>query len=186
MNFGRACNQADFDQRHVQWIKRLEEMSDGQDIRGLEIAGMIRMLTRFFDLAVRQSSSSSELSGPRLGILLRLMAEEDSGNTAGINPTHLSHMQNVRKNTISSLISGLEEQGLVERSVDPSDKRGCRLRITHAGRELVKSTAPERFEFMNQAVSSLTSEEKDQLLVLLQKLHASLVRQVHIPHEDDF
>ncbi len=184
MNFGRACNQADFDRRHLQWIKSLEEMSDGQDIRGLEIAGMIRMLTRFFDLAVRQSPS--ELSEPRLGILLRLMAEEDSGNTAGINPTHLSHMQNVKKNTISALISGLEEQGLLERSVDPADKRGCRLRITRAGRELVKSTAPERFEFMNQAVSALTSEEKDQLLVLLDKLRTSLVRQIHVPHEDDF
>lgn len=185
MNCNCPRNQADFDLRHEQWIKNLEESSSGSDIRGIEIAGTIRMITRFFDLAVRQSSAYSELSGPRLGILLRLMAEEDSGNAAGINPTHLSHMQNVKKNTISALISGLEEQGLVVRSVDPSDKRGCLIRITRTGRALVKSTAPGRFEFMNQAVSSLTSEEKDQLLVLLEKLRSSLVRQVHIPHEDD-
>lgn len=180
MNCSRPCSQADIDQRHSQWIMSMEEMSNGSDIRGIEIAGTIRMLTRFFDLAVRQSTAYSELSGPRLGILLRLMVED-----AGINPTHLSHMQNVKKNTISALISGLEEQGLVERSVDPVDKRGYIIRITPSGRELVKSTAPGRFEFMNHAVASLTSEEKDHLLVLLNKLHVSLAHQIHIPNEDN-
>ena len=184
MKCDHPCAGPDFDPKSS-WIAHLTEMSSGVDIRGIEIAGMIRMLTRFFDIAVRQSSEFGEPSGPRLDLLLRLMAEEDKGNASGINPTHLSHLRQVKKNTISALISGLEEQGLVERSVDPDDKRGCLIRVTPAGRELVKATAPQRFQFMNHAVSSLSSEEQDQMLVLLGKLQTSLIQQIHIPHEDN-
>jgi DNA-binding MarR family transcriptional regulator len=171
----------DPDKMHRQWVQHLHEMSGGMDTRGLEIAQSIRMIARFLDLAVNQSLAFGELSGPRLGILLRLMGEEDHGNYAGINPTLLSRYQDVKKNTITSLLKGLEDRGLIERSTDPEDRRGFLIRITPAGRELVRSTAPARFEFMNQITSSLTDEERDQLLILLGKLRMTLVQRGHNP-----
>ncbi len=172
---------SDPEKMHREWVQHLKEMSGGTDTRGLEIAHSIRMIARFLDLAVIQSPAFGELSGPRLGILLRLMGEEDHGNYAGINPTRLSRYQDVRKNTITSLLKGLEDRGLIERSTDPDDRRGFLIRITPAGRELVRSTAPARFEFMNQITSSLTDEERDQFLVLLGKLRTSLMQRGHHP-----
>ena len=154
--------------------RQLKSMAAGEDIRGMEIAHSIRVLSRLFDLAVNRSPEFGELSGPRLGILLRLLMEEERGNTAGINPTRLSHFQDVKKNTITSLLRGLEESGLIERTPDPADRRAALVRISPAGRELVRSSAPARFAFMNRVTSSLGDRERDQLLVLLEKLRASM------------
>ncbi len=152
---------------------QLNSMAAGEDIRGMEIAHDIRVLSRLYDLAISRSPEFGELSGPRLGILLRLLMEEEHGNTEGVNPTRLSHFQDVKKNTITALLKGLEESGLIERAPDPSDRRAALVRISPAGRELVRSTAPARFAFMNRVAAGLDKSECDQLLVLLDKLRAS-------------
>jgi DNA-binding MarR family transcriptional regulator len=80
----------------------------------------------------------------------------------------------VKKNTITSLLKGLEESGLIERAPDPADRRAALVRISPAGRELVRSTAPARFAFLNRAAAGLDAGERRQLLELLNKLRASL------------
>lgn len=184
MNVPNRCSGTHFEQKHEQWLQHLREMSGGQDTRGIAITSSIRMLGRFIDTAVNQATDFGELSGPRLSILLRLMGEEAHGNQSGINPTQLSHYQDVRKNTITSLLKGLEEHGLIERSSDPQDRRGFLIRITPAGRDLVNSTAPARFEFMNQIVSDLSSDERDQLIHLLTKLRNTLMQRIHNPLDE--
>jgi DNA-binding MarR family transcriptional regulator len=104
-----------------------------------------------------------------------LMVEQDAGNLQGLNPTRLSHYQNVKKNTISSLLRGLEEQGLVERTLDPEDKRGFFIRITPAGRKLLVDTIPSRLQGINQMTSGLTLAEKQQMIGLLDKLRRSVM-----------
>lgn len=153
---------------------QLKAMAGGEDIRGMQIAHDIRVLSRLYDLAINRSTEFGELSGPRLGILLRLMMEEERGNPAGVNPTRLSRFQDVKKNTMTSLIRGLEESGLIERAPDPADRRGALVRISPAGRELVRATAPARFAFMNNVASNLSESEREQLIALLDKLRASV------------
>lgn len=153
---------------------QLKEMAAGEDIRGMEIARDIRMLSRLYDLAISRSPEFGELSGPRLGILLRLLMEEERGNMAGVNPTRLSYFQDVKKNTITSLIRGLEESGLIHRAPDPTDRRAALVRISPKGRELVRSTAPARFAFMNRVAAALDDQEREQLIILLEKLRASV------------
>lgn len=172
MEAGRAkLYEADYQQAH----EHLFEMAAGQDIRGMEIAQAIRIVSKLINLAIAHSLEAHDLSSPRLGILLILYMEEEKGNTAGINPTRLSHFQHVKKNTITSLLKGLEESGLVERAQHPVDRRTTLIRITPAGRALVRSDAPLRFKFMDQLTSGLTSDERDQLIILLNKLRTSLI-----------
>lgn len=184
MNVPDHCGGLHSEQKHEQWLQHLREMSGGQDTRGIEITSTIRMLSRFIDTAVNQATDFGELSGPRLSILLRLMGEESRGNHSGINPTRISHYQDVRKNTVTSLLKGLEDQGLIERSPDPQDRRGFLIRITPAGRELVRTTAPARFECMNRIVSGLSGDERDQLIQLLAKLRNTLMQRVHNPVDE--
>jgi len=155
-------------------------LPNGQDIGGMKIAHSIRVLARLFDLAVAHSPAFGELSGSRLGVLLRLYMEEKRGNTEGINPTTLSRYHDVRKNTISSMLNGLEENGLVERKTHPKDRRASLVRITAKGRELVETSAPQRFKFMNQAVEGLSIQERDQLILLLDKLRHSILANTDI------
>lgn len=152
----------------------LSEMAGGQDIRGMQIAHNIRVLGKLFDMAVARSPQFGELSGPRLGILLRLYMEAEHGNPEGVNPSTLGRFQDVKKNTISALLKSLEESGLIERNPHPTDRRASLIRVTAAGKELVRSTAPLRFGFMNEVTSSLSTTEQDDLIRLLIKLHGSL------------
>jgi MarR family 2-MHQ and catechol resistance regulon transcriptional repressor len=114
-----------------------------------------------------------------MGILMRLMMDEKMGVGEPLTPTVLSEFQNVSKNTISSLIRGLEEQGLVTREIDQKDKRMFRLRITDKGRDLVHEDLPQMAVMMNTLTEVLSTEEKAQLLSLLGKLKMSLIEQAH-------
>jgi len=162
-------------------IKHLLTMTNGADIKGLELSSLIRTLANYYAAIVAQKKVPGELSGPRMGILIRLLVAENSGNKNGINPTALSHFQNVKKNTISSLLRGLEESGYVERNLDPNDKRVFLIRITEKGRKMMETVGPERLKTMNDLASDLTDEEKTQLIFLLEKLRISMRNHVDFP-----
>lgn len=155
-------------------LDHLTEMAGGQNIRGMRIAHNIRVLGRLFDMVVSHSPQFGDLSGPRLGILLRLYMEDERGNPDGIKPGALGRFQDVKKNTISALLNGLERDGLIARFPHPTDRRASLVRITPTGRLLVRSTAPLRFRFLNEVISNLSIAEQDELIRLLVKLHGSL------------
>jgi DNA-binding MarR family transcriptional regulator len=153
----------------------MKDLMGLDDTGGIEVLSLIRMLMSLFEMAESQDQCKVELSGPRWGLLLRLMAEEKLGNQGGITPTSLSRFQGVSKNAISSLLRGLEEQGYIQRTLDPVDYRIFHIQLTPAGRELVTSTAPKRLAYLNQLVSGLSEEEREQMITLLMKLYRSVV-----------
>lgn len=83
---------------------------------------------------------TEQISEQRWRLLLRLLLEEQHGNPH-VNPTHLANTQQVSKNTISSLLRSLEEQRLIERTLDQDDRRQFHIRLTEAGRQLVRDSA---------------------------------------------
>jgi DNA-binding MarR family transcriptional regulator len=161
--------------------ERLRALTGLEEATGIEISSLVRMIGNQYEALTEPQSKGDGLSGPRWVLLLRLAAEEDNGRPS-ITPTDLSQSQNVSKNTISALLRGLEEQGLISRELDPDDRRIFRIRITPAGRNLIRDTAPQRVAWMNQLVTQLTPEEQTQLIQLLGKLYCSLVRN-HTPLE---
>jgi DNA-binding MarR family transcriptional regulator len=114
--------------------------------------------------------------------MMRLLVEEEMGNPEGVTPTVLSHFQRVSKNTVSALLRGLEEQGLIQRDLDPADLRVFRIQLTNAGRELVLKTTPRRIEWINELLGGLEPEERVQLAALLEKLSRTL-RSCIPPHD---
>jgi DNA-binding MarR family transcriptional regulator len=149
-------------------------LSEQEQPTGMEIAALIRMVANQYETIGNQPPRGETLSGPRWGVLLRLAAAEDNGHPS-ITPTDLSRSQNVSKNTISSLLRGLEEQGLISRELDPNDRRIFNIRLTPAGRDLIRDTTPRRVAWMNQTVAQFSLEEQEQLIRLLGKLYCSLV-----------
>jgi len=168
-----------FEEMHGLWQRNMKKWVGDQNLNDVELINLIRIIANFYESAMKRDPDFHEISGPRMGILIRLMAEEESGNLRGLKPTSLSHFQNVKKNTISSLLSGLEDQGLIERSIDPDDKRGFFIRITPAGRERLQTLMPQRFQYVRKLTSGITSEEKKQLIELLLKLHSSMMLTCH-------
>lgn len=179
-----TCNFAEedrYEKMKEHLSKHLISMANGADIKGMELSGLIRILANNYAAIISHKLLPGELSGPRMGILIRLLVAEKSGNMDGINPTALSRYQNVKKNTISSLLRGLEESGYVERNLDPKDKRVFLIRITEAGRKMMQTVGPQRLNMMNDLASDLTDEEKTQLISLLEKLRRSMQKKVGFP-----
>ncbi len=153
----------------------LQELAGGVETSGLEIARLFRIVANLYENAAFHRLRDSDLSGPRIGLLMRLYGEEKRSDGRGISPTDLSHHQRVSKNTISSLLRGLEEQGLIERTLDEDDRRVFRIRLSDVGRALVTETAPKHLAAMNELISGLSPDERRELVALLEKTQHSLV-----------
>jgi len=169
----------DEEQDHIHMMQahlreHVRELTGLQDTSGIELFGLMRMMMNLCEAIETQHLSENDLSAPRWGLLMRLFAEERHGRAEGICPSSLSRFQRVSRNTISSLLRGLEEQGLIRRALDRDDRRRFRIQLTAAGRELVQSTAPQRIQYLNRMVSGLSRAEREQLIALLSKLYRSL------------
>lgn len=151
-----------------------------EDSSGLEIISLINIIANMYDTVSKLSSGGGDISNQRWALLMRLRIEEKRGSRGGITPTTLSHSRFVSKNTISSLVRGLEEQGLVERLLDPTDHRLFRIKLTPSGRELIDNSLPEHVSYLNKLASGLTLEERKQLGDLLEKFYCSMIQDMQI------
>jgi DNA-binding MarR family transcriptional regulator len=162
------------ERRHAEVNLQVQKLFNVTDMSGAEI---FLSLTRIVQLAEMHESHQFEgegISAPRWRLMMYLFMREKVGHAGGVTPTEISHFQQVSKNTISSLLRGLEEQGFIEREIDPNDLRVFRIHLTDAGREHVTRTAPQRIEGINQLLADLTPEDIEQLKALLNKVRRSL------------
>jgi len=147
----------------------------GKDqVDGIEIANLVRLIATKYESMGEPYNPTANISGPRWGLLLRLLSEEDQGN-ANVTPTYLSRCQHVSKNTISALLRGLEDQNLISRHLDPDDRRIFRIRLTSNGHRTIREIAPQHIERLNQLVAGLSPQEQAHLTHLLAKLYRSMV-----------
>ena len=163
------------DQSRQSLRSMLQSTTNNIDPTGLELLRLIHMTGNLYDVVADAALEIAEVSGPRWRLLLRLHAEEMQGNHDGVSPTHLSRCQHVSKNTISALVRGLEEQKLIERTLDPLDRRGFRIRLSQSGRKLLEDTIPRHLAYLNELASGLADDEQSRLIELLEKLFNSLV-----------
>jgi DNA-binding MarR family transcriptional regulator len=169
-------NTIPFEQLEAHMRAHVREVTGSDDISGVTLSALLRVAANLFDNLSSDKCSGCDLSGPRLGLLMRLYGEERLGKGEGLTPTDLSRRDNVSKNTTSSHLRGLEEQGLITRQIDAQDKRLFRIRLTDAGRALVQTSAPGHIRRLNQMTEVLSLEEQAQLNTLLKKLIASLAK----------
>lgn len=72
--------------------------------------------------------------------------------------------------TASRLVDQRVNDGLLERSPDPVDRRRAVLTLTAAGRALLEEVAASRRRMLAEVTDGWTSEEQDQLELLLVRL----------------
>lgn len=146
------------------------------ETHGVELLRAVRIVNNLYDVIFSERLRDDQLSGPRWGLLMRLYMEEGSGNSTGLSPSQLSHHQHVSKNTVSALLRGLEDQGLIERRLDQEDRRSFTIHLTALGRSQIRNNAPQHIEYLNQLCAGLQPNESRMLLELLGRLRTSLMQ----------
>lgn len=126
-----------------------------------------------------QSVEDAGLSFAQYRVLMHLFFAEKMDQCAELNPSEISDRQGVSRNTMSSFIRNLEEEGLVERRLDPNDRRRFNISLTDSGRTLIKQHTHDHLQSLDACFSALSPDEQATLLDLLHKLgtHVIAVRQ---------
>jgi DNA-binding MarR family transcriptional regulator len=70
-----------------------------------------------------------------------------------LTPRALANAERVTPQTLTRVLAGLEDGGLVVRRGDPSDGRQSLLEVTEAGREVLRRDAAKREQWLAEAMS---------------------------------
>ena len=128
------------------------------------VAGTMNLLTRLSRVVYR--SATPELIGVKLKEFVALTYLRES---------RLATQQKLAKtlmmdaNNCVILLNGLEENGLIERTRDPEDRRRHIVAITPKGQRALERAERELETVEDDVLGNLSAEERDQLRELLAK-----------------
>ncbi|MBS1675556.1 MAG: winged helix DNA-binding protein [Actinobacteria bacterium] len=94
----------------------------------------------------------------------------DEHQGRGVIARELSEMSGTTPASVTSLLQGLEERGLITRTPSPDDSRVKFIRATAEGSHLVAGFDDTMNAAQARIFTPLTDEERDALLTLLQKV----------------
>ena len=88
----------------------------------------------------------------------------------GVRQKELAEKAGITASSTSEVVSRLEDDGYLIRTIDESDRRATVLKLTEMGAVRAEEIRNEREEFLDEFFSKLTEEEKQTLSDLLDKL----------------
>ena len=98
----------------------------------------------------------------------------------GINQAGLADLLEIRPMTLVRQIDRMEDAGWIERRADPADRRARRLFLTAKARPILGRIMDVATETRDEAMARLKPAEAEQLIGLLERVHATLSERV--PH----
>ena len=101
-----------------------------------------------------------------------------------LRPTDLAASMGLDTSTVSRHLTQLHRAGLVERSVDPDDRRAQRVELSPAGRAEVDAALASRRTLLERSLSDWTDEDVELLHHLITRMLTSLESTQEGPHDD--
>ncbi|MBV9411953.1 MAG: MarR family transcriptional regulator [Acidimicrobiia bacterium] len=147
-------------------VKRMK-VSDAL-ISESELASSLRLsVTRLARRLRQHSSAEAEVSPSQLATLSSV--ERLGPVTLG----DLAAVERVQPPTMTRIVSGLEEAGLVSRHVDERDRRIARVQTTVAGRKFLDRTRSRKDLYLSGRIRTLDADDRAVLAraaVILEKM----------------
>jgi DNA-binding MarR family transcriptional regulator len=97
-----------------------------------------------------------------------------AGEPYQLTPTVLHQSLLLTSGAMTSRLDRLEKANLILRQPSPTDRRSVQVQLTLAGLELINQILPLHIANEQEALSELSSDEQQQLGVLLDKLTLGL------------
>lgn len=92
-------------------------------------------------------------------------------NSDGMKVSEISERLHVTPPTVTQLINSLEKEELVERTIDPNDRRSVNVRLTGKGIEVTRQAREAFKETFLGLIDYLGEEDSDKLAELLSKVN---------------
>src|ERR1700731_902747 len=123
-----------------------------------ELAFSINDVARLLRTFADHEAAKFGMTRAKWAVLARLDRFE------GLKQSELAEMLDLQPISLTRLLDGLAENGLIERRADPTDRRAKRLFLTPAARPLLERLAALGEDLMATALDGLAPAEIDALL----------------------
>ncbi len=107
--------------------------------------------------------SKYDLLQGRWWVLILLMREENKIST----PSVLAEKTGVTRATMTGLLDGLEQVGLITREYTKNDRRIVLIKLTDAGQAKLDVVMPDYYKRLRQCMRGLNEEQRKQLQEIL-------------------
>jgi DNA-binding MarR family transcriptional regulator len=114
-----------------------------------------------------------------------LLAVLDRSPDQPLAASELAEQAGVTKQTITSLLDGLEKDGYAARQPHGQDRRSVLVHLLPKGREFLQRIMPPMYRRQVEMMSDLTRDEQHQLIHLLSKVQVSADMQIHAQRAED-
>src|SRR5215212_8454155 len=84
-------------------------------------------------------------------------------NSGDLLMGELAAQEKVQPPSMTRIVNGLEERGLVTRQSDPQDRRSARVSLTESGRQILLANRRRRDQWLAVRIAELEPEERDVL-----------------------
>jgi DNA-binding MarR family transcriptional regulator len=152
----------------------IERLNPDIEPEALQLMDSMRQVSHALRQVGENSLTAADMSYARYRLLFGLLISAEIEGRDGMNPSEISERQGTSRNTISSLIRDLEEEGLIERHLDKNDRRKFQISLSPTGLTVVKEHSSRHMRMIAECFESLTAEEKEQLSSILAKLAKNL------------
>ena len=144
-------------EKRQKWMAFMQSFNPQINPQTMRLMDELGFVTRSIYHMGEQSVDDAGLSYAQYRVLMHLFFAEQMGERAELNPSEISHRQGVSRNTMSSFIRNLEEEGLVERRLDPGDRRRFNISLTDAGRAVVREYTHHHLETIDRFFSAIST-----------------------------
>jgi DNA-binding MarR family transcriptional regulator len=145
--------------------EQAQNLVPSADKLAMEVSYMAYRLHNMVKRSLESMEAECGISRARFGVL-RVLASAGSGLTMN----EIARQLIVTPTNVTRHIVALAEDGLVERAVDPDDRRSVIVYMTVAGRRRFEQVMPERVRRAEEEFSSLSEREKRMLIHIVAKL----------------
>jgi DNA-binding MarR family transcriptional regulator len=121
---------------------------------------------QFSRMAVHQNFAGCKQS--EVGVLFLLKHAKKPG-THEMKVSEISKLMHVTSPTVTQILKGLEAHGLIERHVDPTDRRSVGIVLSKRGEDIADRAEEAFMVFFQGLADYLGEEESNQLAELLFK-----------------
>jgi DNA-binding MarR family transcriptional regulator len=144
-----------------------EQVRPDLDASPTAVINRVLRLAGYLEAGLDEVAASVGLS--RKGDFDTLAALRRAGE-AGLSPTQLAEAAMITTGGMTSRLDRLERAGLIQRHIDPHDRRALRIHLTGAGQDIVDGLFESSLARQRQFLEPLSSRDRATLSRLLRGL----------------
>jgi DNA-binding MarR family transcriptional regulator len=151
------------DRVRAQWAREHPELDTGP----ISVVARLGRAAHYIDQGHAEFFGRHGLSRADWDVLASLRRE---GAPYSLSPTGLYRALMRTSGAMSQRLARLEREGLIERRLDPADRRGIVVTLTTKGRRLVDRLAADHLANERRLLAPLSKKDQEALAGLLKKL----------------